>query len=32
MIFEGDKSNTGVHTQKYAQERKYEKHELKKLP
>ena len=29
MILEGDKSSTGLHTQKYVQERKYEKHELK---
>ena len=29
MILEGDESNTGVHTQKHVQERKYEKHELK---
>ena len=29
MIFEGNKSNTGVHTQKHVQERKYEKHELR---
>ena len=29
MIFEGDKSNTGVHIQKHVQERKYKNHELK---
>ena len=29
MIFEEDKPNTGVHTQKHVQERNYEKHELK---
>ena len=29
MIFEGDKFNTGVHTQKHVQERKYKNHELK---
>ena len=29
MIFEGDKSNTGVHIQKHVQKRKYKNHELK---